>query len=140
MYINVNLVSGLQFFLEWFKFGAEGGDVESKLAPDHHVKKHDLLLCELTSGKSAKKKKKKKNATFFFLRLMSWSHPNLKFVFSGLSDLFFFPTRKAMRVENAASTPPFPNPFPPHRCLTLHLLLPVSQFGKAPDLPVQLPR
>lgn len=71
---------------------------------------------------------------------MSWSHLNLKFVFSGLSDLVPYFDSKAMRVENAASTPPFPTP--PHCCPSACLTLPCFYywFGKAHDLPVQLPR
>lgn len=70
---------------------------------------------------------------------MSWSHPNLKFVFPRLSDLVPC-LLKGVGVENAASAPPFypylttapPVSVPPLR-------LPVYWFGKAYDLRVQLP-
>lgn len=97
------------------------------------------LLCSRASDKSAESQTPS---------LMSWSHRNLKFVFSGLSDLVPRFYSKAMWAENAAPTPPSPlllfsDPTLcccPLRCLTLPRFYPVYQFGKACDLAVQLPR
>lgn len=84
----------------------------------------------LTSDKSAKRHL---FVCFFDLlspSLMSWSHPNLKFVFSGLSDLV--PYFYSNGGRECSQHPSFSNPTPllPLCCLTLPCFYPSTSLAK----------